>query len=253
MPNTNVSLVAPSVRSPTEMPSRPRLSVIHNGRTTIPRVDQRITRAANVSAPIAPQRSANVQQPAAGTITTEVRSETVLNMGNGLIVCGVKLPNSDGFNAPIRQAYVKAVLLAVSTASSDYWRQSLDSRALCMRYGGNGAVGGAIACRVSRDGLKEVLNSDAVIELTGNSLSNYTTPLSDTPPNPRRPHSFCSAAVRAALLHRPGFLNETAASRNATIARDEIELSESVNKWIDEHPHELQEVKRHIYLGLAAT
>jgi len=249
MPNINAtSASGPSARcfEPPMGRLRPTTSGIRGSRSTIPRVDERITRAQNVPRPRATGASASSRHHAGGSVTTLRRSESRLQTDYQWIVRGARLPT--GISASAGRDHVRAVLLAIAAGSSDYWHQSLGGRALCVRYDN-----GAIACRVSpatNDGM-DMLKSDAVIELTGDGPRAYSTLRSMTLPNTPQVEPFCSAAAQAAQLSIPHFAstwiaNSSAESYHVVIAQHEAALNKSMMEWIAGHEQELGEAAAHI-------
>ena len=246
MPNTNAasasSLSARCFELPMERSRPTTTSWLRDSRSRIPSVNERITRARNVPRQRANGANASSRRRA-GDITFTLRQPGPrLQTGHEWIARGTRLPADIHASTSVGRTHVKATLFAVAAGNSDYWRQSLGGRSLCVRYGN-----GAIACRVSpaTDGSLRMHKSDAVIELTGDGPRAYSTLRSTTLKNRFQVEPFCYAAAQAAQLlappHAESSIANTIADYQLVIANHEAALNESMIEWIFGHEHELKE------------
>ncbi len=198
-------------------------------------VVERIAGAGNVPRGLTTDANSGTRHCAGHTMAT--LPQPVL--GNGWTVRGAPFPTGAHPGTRARGDHVRPVLLALSVACSDYWRQSLGGRALCVRHDD-----GRIACRVSpaTDGGVAMLASDAVIQLTGDGPEPYSSLLRWTLENSYQVEPFCSAAVQAAQLAVPSLANWSAETFHADMARHEKALNESMVTWIYHHHDYLEQV-----------
>jgi len=138
------------------------------------------------------------------------------------------------------KTHMHRVLYPYAIAVSDYWQKSLGGRPLCVRDNHRQVIF-RIHPETDRVG-SEMQPPDAVIEMTSSRPKPYHTQLLPALPDMHTGDAFCSAAVRATLLHSIPLEEWSLPAFRELLASHESKLRVSMEEWADSHVEEHQRI-----------